>query len=203
MTQFNAPSYDIQRPTGQCAITGRTLEPGDAYVATLVECDPDAPPTDDASDTQQQAAQALGLQRVDVSLEAWQQGKRPERLFGFWRTTVAHPEQKKQLFVNDDLLMNLFVRLEEADEPQRLAFRFVLGLILMRKRLLRYDGTEHRTGPDGQLQDWWLMTPRGAAAAAVGMTGEPQAIAVLDPHLGEQDVQHVTEQLGQILEAEL
>ena len=32
MTSFNAPAYDIDKPTGQCAFTGRTLEPGDAYV---------------------------------------------------------------------------------------------------------------------------------------------------------------------------
>ena len=77
MSQFNTPSYDVERPTGQCAITGETLEPGQAYIATLVECDPDAT-AESADDKQQQAARALGLRRVDVSLEAWEGGKRPD-----------------------------------------------------------------------------------------------------------------------------
>ena len=43
MSQFNAPTYDIERPSGQCTFTGQTLEPGEHYMAVLVEAPQDAP----------------------------------------------------------------------------------------------------------------------------------------------------------------
>ncbi len=142
MTQFNTPAYDIERPTGTCAVTGRHLEPGEHYMAMLIEVD--AP---DGSTGKATASGGFGLKRLDVSMHAWEQGHRPQELFCFWRSTVPEPGRKKRLFVDDAVLMNLLDRLADTDKPQRLAFRFVLALILMRKKLLRYDRTEHRPGP--------------------------------------------------------
>ena len=188
MTQFNASSYDIQRPTGVCAYTGETLEPGAAYIATLVEVD------QAESDA---GTAASGLKRLDVSLVAWEQGQRPDELFCFWRATVARPDDKKKLFVDDDVLMNLFRRLEDAEQPERQAFRFVLALILMRKRILKYGSTEQRRNVDGDECEWWLMRGRSVEGA------EPETFDVLNPGLDEQRLGQVTEQLGEILEAEL
>src|SRR5690606_30627423 len=140
MTQFNTPTYDIERPTGTCAFTGRVLEPGEAYMATLVELD-EAEQQQSPQKTRTGAA-ILGFKRVDVSMEAWQQGQRPPRIFSYWKAVVAEPNQKKKLFVDDDVLLNLLRRLADATEPQRVAFRFVLALILMRRKMLRYDGTQ-------------------------------------------------------------
>lgn len=208
MSQFNAPAYEITRSTGQCALTGRTLEPGEAYMSTLVESDPTAAVT---------PATALGLHRVDVSMEAWDQGQRPQRLFSHWKSIVPQPNQKKKLFVDDEVLMNLLRRLADASEPQRLAFRFVLALILMRKKLLRYDGSEKRTetvtttnedGSAGETKmverEWWLMTPKlDAKKGHFGKWNEDDRIDVLDPHLDEAQIQQVTQQLNEILDAEL
>lgn len=208
MSQFNAPAYEITRSTGQCALTGRTLEPGEAYMSTLVESDPTAAVT---------PATALGLHRVDVSMEAWDQGQRPQRLFSHWKSIVPQPNQKKKLFVDDEVLMNLLRRLADASEPQRLAFRFVLALILMRKKLLRYDGSEKRTetvtttnedGSAGETKmverEWWLMTPKlDAKKGHFGKWNEDDRIEVLDPHLDEAQIQQVTQQLNEILDAEL
>jgi len=189
MTQFNAPTYDIERPTGTCAFTGRTLEPDEHYVATLVE---------DGDD----------LRRVDVSTEAWEEGKRPEHLFSYWKAVVPQPEEKKKLFVDDEVLMNLLERLADAEQPQRIAFRFVLTLIMMRKKLLRYDKTDKRTveGPEGQqvVEEWWLLTPKlDLSKGPMGKWDEDRTFEVLDPHLDEEGIRAVTEQLSQILQAEL
>ncbi len=208
MSQFNAPAYEITRSTGQCALTGRTLEPGEAYMSTLVESDPAAAVN---------PATALGFQRVDVSMEAWEQGQRPGRLFSHWKSIVPQPNQKKRLFVDDEVLMNLLRRLADADQPQRQAFRFVLALILMRKKLLRYDGSEKRTetvtiinddGAAGETKtmerEWWLMTPKlDAKKGHFGKWNEDDRIEVLDPHLDEARIQQVTQQLNEILDAEL
>ena len=187
MTRFNAPAYDIERPTGQCAFTARLLEPGETYMATLVEVDEQSDAAPGSS-----AAVGLGLRRLDVSMEAWGQGQRPDSLFGYWKTVMPEPNQKKKLFVDDDLLMNLFQRLADTDQPQRLAFRFVLCLILTRKRLLRYEGSTKRT-VEGHEQEWWVLMPKGASVT----------VEVLNPQLDDPQVQQVTDQLSEILEAEL
>ncbi len=171
MTQFNPPTYDVARPTGECAFTGRKLEPGEPYVATLVELD-------EKNAAAGGPAAALGFKRLDVSIEAWQPGQRPKGLFGHWKTTVPLPNQKKKLFVDDDVLLNLFERLADTDQPQRLAFRFVLALILMRKRLLKYEGSQQRQTEQGE-QEWWLMTPKGRT----------ESLDVLNPQLNENRVQ--------------
>lgn len=218
MSQFNAPTYDIARPTGQCAFTGQALEPGQTYIATLVEIDPDAPPAPGEAGQASNgagAASAGGFKRLDVAYDVWEQGHRPDRLFSFWKSVVPQPNQKKKVFVDDQVLMNLLKRLADADQPQRLAFRFVLALILMRKKLLRYDRS--RTDPPPEApeapesseasseaqaesssvavgpREWWIMTPKG----------EDEPLEILNPQLDEAQIQQVTQQLGEILEGEL
>ncbi len=208
MSQFNAPAYEITRSSGQCALTGRTLEPGEAYMSTLVEADPTAPIT---------SVSALGLHRLDISMEAWDQGQRPPRLFSHWKSVVPEPNQRKKLFVDDEVLMNLLRRLADAEQEQRLAFRFVLALILMRKKLLRYEGSEKRTatiltknedGSDGEAKtierEWWIMTPKlDAKKGHFGKWNEEDKLEILDPHLDEAQIQSVTQQLNEILDSEL
>lgn len=210
MSQFNAPAYDIERPTGQCAFTGRTLEPGELYVAALVEVD-EAPADTHAPDKRPTASSSAvygGLKRLDVSLDQWDQGHRPDRLFSYWKTRVPEPNAKRKLFVDDDVLMTLFRRLEAAEQAQRLAFRFVLCLILMRKKLLRYDSTLKRAAapqPDGSTteEEWWLVTPKADVAKGPLGRWSDEQLEVLNPQLDEAQVQQVTRQLGEVLEAEL
>lgn len=197
MSQFNQATYDVARPTGQCAFTSRAFEPGEAYMATLVECDAE----DAAAQAGESAASALGLRRVDVSLQAWEAGRRPPRLFSHWRAVAAAPTQKKRLLVDDQVLMSLMQRLEDTDDPQRLAFRFVLCLILMRKRLLRHEGMEQREA-GGRTQEWWLVRQRGQQEGQPGRNDD-RLYHVLNPRLDESRIEQVTSQLGEILEAEL
>ncbi len=201
MTQFNTPAYDIERPTGTCAVAGRKREPGEHYMAMLIEVD--AP---DGSTGKATASGGFGLKRLDVSMHAWEQGHRPQELFCFWRSTVPEPGRKKRLFVDDAVLMNLLDRLADTDKPQRLAFRFVLALILMRKRLLRYDGTQKRPieGTQAEAREWWLVTPKlDLTKGPLGKWDDARQMQVLNPHLGEEQIRQVTEQLNEILEAEL
>ena len=182
MAQFNAPAYDVEKSTGRCALTGRAFTPGESYVATLVE----------EGDT---------LKRVDVAADAWDAGKRPENLFSHWKAVAPEPNAKKKLFVDDEVLMNLLERLADATQPQRIAFRFVLTLILMRKKLLRYDRTEYAAG--GQ-PDRWVVTPKlDLAKGPLGKWDDSRTFEVIDPRLDEAGVLAVTEQLGEILQAEL
>ncbi len=203
MSQFNSPAYDVQKTTGRCAITGSVLQPEEEYIATLVEDDDDL------------------LRRVDISTAAWEEGKRPENLFSYWKAVVPKPDEKKKLFVDDDVLMNLLRRLEDATQPQRIAFRFVLTLILMRKKLLRYDYTDHHDvtdksgdgekeegemagGEERVAEEWWVLTPKlDLSKGPMGKWNNDEKISVLDPRLDEESIRQVTDQLGEILQAEL
>lgn len=170
--------YTIGRATGVCAASGETLEPGRTVIACLCERD-----DDDA------------FERLDYSLQAWETDARPPRLFSFWRHVVPEPNAKKRVFVDDDLLLNLFERLEDDERPQRVAFRFVIALILMRKKLLKYIGREG----EGATEHW-LVHPKGVTAE---QAAETQPIRVHNPHLSEDDVRDVSEQLSEILNGEL
>ncbi len=227
MSQFNTPSYEIPRTSGVCASSGRELVPGESYFAALVELTEEQTASaaeelkaeggkaggksggksgGSAKDKAVAALTALGMCRIDISSDAWEGGFRPEGLFGYWKSTVPEPNQKKKMFVDDAMLMNLLERLADATEPDRLAFRYVLALILMRKKLLRYDGNETRIGEvDGEQveQTWWKLTPKlDLAKGMLGKWHPDVRLEVLDPKLDETRVEQVMQQLGEILQAE-
>ncbi len=209
MSQFNATTYEVAKPTGVCAATGRALEPGQTYFAALADVPDDEIERD--AEGKPKDADALGLRRFDVCEEAWREGYRPEGMFSYWKSTVPEPNQKRKLFVDDAVLMNLLNRLADAEQPQRLAFRYVLALILMRKKLLRYDGAVTRKAEaeiDGQKQTveqvWWQLTPKvDVAKGHFGKWNEDVTIELLDPKLDEAAVEQVAGQLNQVFEAEL
>ncbi len=199
MQWIGTPTYDIQRPTGRCAITGQPLDPGQQYMAVLIEADNQSSHESVAGGVTAETSNtpdghpAIGLRRIDISLHAWDQGHRPDRLFCHWRSTVPQPNEKKKTFVDDSVLMDLIHRLDRSDQPERLSFRFVLALLLMRKKLLRYDTCEKRTDENGCTLEWWRMTPKGG----------DESIDVLNPQLNDEQIQQVTAQLGQILESDI
>ena len=160
--------YEVPRPLGKCAVCGRDIAAGEKFVAAVRET-PD------------------GLERIDVALEHWNDFDK-SNLLGFWQTVMRKAEEKKKVFVDDEVLCTLFERLGEATEPTKIHFRFVLGLILMRKRLVVYETTRHDEG-----RDVWV----------VRMKGKDQRLDLVDPKLNEQQVAEVSQQLGQILNEEL
>ncbi|MEM6505555.1 MAG: hypothetical protein AAF711_08805 [Planctomycetota bacterium] len=195
-------TYDIQRPTGVCAASGRELAPGETVYAALVD-----PPADDRSEEQRKANDKgeLPMLRVDVSADAWEDNAfRPPYLFGFWRTEVPEPNEKKKLLVGDAAIQELMLSMEDATEDKQLAFRYVLALILLRKKLLRHDGIDRREQDGGPVQDWWQFTPKlDIAKGHFGKWNEEAAFEVIDPHITEDQIAGVTDQLGQVLELDL
>ena len=206
MPQFNANTYDIERPTGRCTFTDRELDPGETYFATLIELTAEqieqARQDGEAQGRKLKPEMSLGLKRLDVCLEKWEEGARPEAMFSFWKTVVPEPNQKKKMFVDNAVLMNLLRRLEDTDDPQRLAFRYVLALILMRKKLLRYDGVETQ-GDSEEAKTFWKLTPKlDLSKGPLGKWNEDERLLVLDPRLDENGIEEVTHQLGEILDGD-
>jgi len=113
-----------------------------------------------------------GLQRRDFCAEYWE-------------------SEKPQLFVDDQMLMTFFERLEKETDQEKVNFRFVLTLILMRKRLLKYD--ESRT-EDGK-EIWRLRIPGDKSA--------DNKVEVVNPHLDEEQIEQLSSQIGEILHTDL
>jgi hypothetical protein len=159
--------WEIDKPLGQCYGTGRKIEHGQEYFAALVET-------------------PEGLRRRDFCADYWQQQK-PD-VFCYWKTKLPESGRKKQLFVDDQMLMAFFDRLANETEQEKLNFRFVLMLILMRKRLLKYDSS--RTEDDKEI--WRLR-----------IVGEEKFTEVVNPHLDEGQIEQLSSQLSDILQVDL
>jgi hypothetical protein len=175
-------TWDIGRSSGHCAATGVPLEPGSQCIVALVEREEDL---------------SAPLARLDFSEQGWESPQRPKGVIAFWRAVVPAPNEKRRGFVDDQTLLDLFERLGSDERPHRVRFRFVLMLLLVRKRLLRVVGTESAGGVET-----WHVLPRGAAAAGAAggaAEGEP-AMAVVNPKLDEAATREVTEQLAEVLD---
>ena len=159
--------WEVSKPLGQCFGSGRKIEYGQEYFAALVE-------TED------------GLQRRDFCADYWQQHK-PD-VFCYWKTRLPQPDEKKQIFVDDDMLRAFFDRLAEETEREKINFRFVLALVLMRKKRLKYESS--RTEGDNEI--WRLR-----------IAGDKQIVEVINPHLDEEQIEQLSSQIGQILQVDL
>ena len=160
--------WQVARVTGRCAATGRELAEGETYYACLFEG-------------------PQGLDRRDYSVEAW--NGPPEGCFCFWKGRIPTKEKKPAtIAVDTELLTHLFLRLEDQDSEAQQQFRFVLGLLLMRKRVLRLEGTTRRDGAE-----YWQMK--------LGSDGSMHEL--LNPRLTNEQIDRLGQQLLAILSGEV
>jgi hypothetical protein len=82
--------------------------------------------------------------RRDYAADAWPGP--PEGAIAWWRSRMPEADGRPKL-APQDVLINLFVEL--ADEPQEACFRYVLGLLLLRRRMVKLEET--RTDADGTV----------------------------------------------------
>ena len=73
--------------------------------------------------------------RKDYCGEAWTGP--PANAFGWWKSRIPEPSAKKIKLAPNDVLLELFDEL--ADRPEQLDLRYVLALLLIRRRVLRLD----------------------------------------------------------------
>lgn len=177
MTRTSSSPYEIGHPAGVCSHTGSTLDPGAAFVAVVVE-GPDG-----------------ALARADYGAEAWDEGVRPEApVFAAWRSVVAEPGERPKPLIDDDELMDIFERDVPDDDDTRLAFRYLIGLVLIRKRKLVYEGGSPGDGRRGTRGAMRVRVPGKAAS------GEKHPITeVIDPGLSDERAAELAEQLDVIM----
>ena len=161
---INVNEWEIRKPLGQCSGTDKKIQEGEEYYGTLVET-------------------AEGFERRDFCAEFWQ-ANRPS-VYCYWKTKLGGSGRKRPVFIDDNMLMAFFDRLGSDSEPERVNFRFVLALVLMRKRRLKYESSAKQ-----QDREVWRLR----------VTGGQQLVEVLNPQLTEAQIEQLSGQIGQILQ---
>jgi len=110
--------FDVERCTRHCAATGRPLAEGEEFYSVLV---PDG----------------FKIRRQDYSLEAWQGA--PDGAVGCWKSKMPVGEHKQAKLAPSDILLKLFRELEAVNNLRDM--RYVLALLMIRRRILRLEDT--------------------------------------------------------------
>jgi hypothetical protein len=108
--------FEVQRCTRRCAATGRELTPGEECYSVL-------------------AVEGAEVVRHDYCRDAWRGA--PDSALSWWKTAVPNPAAKKIKLAPNDVLLALFDELSDRIDQQDL--RYVLTLLLIRRRVLRLD----------------------------------------------------------------
>jgi hypothetical protein len=112
--------YEVQRCTRHCAVTGRELHAGETFYSTLT-------------------AEGSRVVRHDYSAEAWQGP--PEGVVGWWKAHMPERNAKKLNWAPNDVMLELLEGLEPREDKAEL--RYVLALLLIRRRVVRLEETQH------------------------------------------------------------
>jgi hypothetical protein len=119
--------YQIEANTRRCAATGRELRSGEKFYSVLLD-------------------EAGKFIRMDYADDAWPGP--PQQVFSFWTGRVP-PADDRRPRIDDDLLMDCFQRLDGQAAADRLQFRYVVALLLMRRKRLKFE--EARLEGDQEL----------------------------------------------------
>ncbi len=155
--------YQIQDRSRYCVRTGRELRPGERFFSVLFD-------------------REGAWVREDISTEAWDGP--PVDAFSFWMSRVPPPEHTRRLQVDEQLLIDCLARLADETDPAKVNFRYVLALLLMRRKRLRFEETAHELGNE-------LLVLR--------CTRTRTAYRVVNPHLTEQQIADVQAEVQNVL----
>ncbi len=129
--------------------------------------------------------------RKDFCPRCWDESDDDQRgrPFSFWQTEVPREEEPKKVFVDTNVIFDFFRQLAEEEHiPVKRNFRYILGLMLMRKKKLKLKDVVREDGKE------YLVLRRSRTQ---------ELHRVLDPKLSEEELDQVKAELTQILETEL
>ncbi len=155
--------YQIQPCSRKCAITGRELQPGEKYFSALLERD-------------------RQFVREDYSVEGWKGP--PTGAYSFWTGKVPHPSQPQRPKFDDDALEECFLRLDGNFEPGKLNFRYVVALLLIRRKRYKLD--------DSFVED-------GIEKIRIKHMRTGDLHELVRPHLNDDEILRVQNEVFQVL----
>jgi hypothetical protein len=152
--------FDIQRCTRHCATSGRELAPGETFYSVLI-------------------SEGANVVRRDYSAEAWTGP--PEGVLGWWKSQMPSPDARKMHWAPHDVMLELFEEL--SDQPDKQDLRYVLALLLVRRRVCRLEETQHDSAGHEVMI---LHCPRGETDYQVIVETPSEArVAEIQEHLAK------------------
>ncbi|HVX12920.1 MAG TPA: hypothetical protein VHC22_17185 [Pirellulales bacterium] len=112
--------YDVERCTRHCAASGRELTEGEEFYSVLV-------------------TEKRDVRRHDYATEAW--SGPPNGALAWWKSRMPTREAKKGQLAPNEVLLELLTELERV--PEKADMRYVLALLLVRRRVLREEDVQH------------------------------------------------------------
>ena len=111
--------FEVQRFTRVCAITQRDLKAGDVFFSVLIR-------------------DGAEIVRQDVAADAW--SGPPEECLAWWKAEVPDPKARKMHWAPHDVMLHYFADTE--GKPEQLDVRYVLALLMIRRRIFRLEESE-------------------------------------------------------------
>jgi hypothetical protein len=116
--------FDVRRCTRRCHASDRELQPGEEFYSVLVP-------------------RGSEVVRQDFAAGSWQGP--PEHNIGWWKSQMPEAGAVKVKMAPPEVLLDYFEQLEQISDKEDV--RYVMALLLVRKRLAKWEQTE--TNEDG------------------------------------------------------
>ena len=150
--------YEVQRSARHCFVTGREFVPGETYYSVLV-------------------AEGAELKRYDYAADAWQGP--PAEAVGWWKSQVPDRTTARKHWAPNDVMLHFWDEL--AEQPDKQDMRYVLTLLLIRRRVFRL---EEETRDDQGREVLAVYCPRREATYRVpAVPPEPARVEQIQEEL--------------------
>ncbi len=160
--------WNVRKPSLQCCSCGAKLE-GMEFHSSLRD-------------------NGIEFDRLDFCLQCWDKVPR-EDFFSHWKTKRVKEEKQKARprYVDQETMLDIFRKLAGGGSQGKEAFTFLLGMVLVQKRALRYVRSETREA--GEF-----------VVLAHARSGEN--FDILNPSLSEEDMNRAKENFDAILDTQ-
>ncbi len=152
--------YEIQRCSRHCETTGRELSPGESFYSVLL-------------------AEGDRPVRHDYSTDAWQGP--PENAVGWWKSQIPDRHAKGMHWAPNDVMLQFFDEL--AEQPDKADMRYVLSLLLVRRRVMRLEQSQL---DDQGRETMVLYCPRRETTHNIrAVTPDPSRVEAIQQELAQ------------------
>jgi len=107
---------EVPRPSRTCSVSRRDFRPNETFFSVLI-------------------GESDSFVRQDITAEQW--SGPPHEFFGWWKSTAKHVADNTSQQVSGETLQSLFDRLTA--QPGEMDTLYILTLLLLRRKLLRYE----------------------------------------------------------------
>ncbi len=171
--------YKVSRCTRKCHALDRPLREGEWYYSVVLE---------DGDD----------FERRDYSAEAWKEP--PEGAIGWWKNRMPKADEKKMVLAPPEVLIDLLRQMEQF--PERAKSRYLLALMLMRKKMLRPASFDEQASQEDITETDTESEPRAANMLRVEVIADGSTIDIPVCQISHSESDVLLDQLNELLYCE-